>query len=268
MERRSPRAGGSLELGTIATLWELAYELKDGCIQGVWPGKEWPGLLSSNTEKIVLLVCDLSSDACRQLHAAEVTLLLCLTSYKYANQSVPSREAAGTTHPGILMWAVGSQGFWWFLLLVGISKQFLKRRVTFLLIYLVPTPPDNVSDKILLSHRDRHINFLQTIISVSWYITGIKQVPVVRLYTAARVNRKQVMPEVTDGFPFLLWLLYHWANMLGLMKKIKNLLIRNGYVCDGPFGRFVAVVGGMISVVVVVIVVWVWLVCCLRQGLW
>lgn len=115
---------------------------------------------------------------CRQLHAVKVTLLLCLTSCKFANQSVSSREAE-TIHPGVLVWAAGSERFGGgFLLLVGISKQFLKRRVTFLLLYLFPTLPDSVSDKILLPHRDRHMNFPQTTISpVSWYITGIEQVP-------------------------------------------------------------------------------------------
>lgn len=128
-KRVAPQQGVSLKLGTIATLWELAYELKDGCIHPVCAGREWPGLLSANREKIVLLLCGLSSVASRQLPAVEVTLLLSLTSAKWANRSVPSREAAGMihptttlthsplwmTHPPTPVWALGREGFWWFL---------------------------------------------------------------------------------------------------------------------------------------------------------
>lgn len=159
-KRVAPQQAVSLKLGTIATLWELAYELKDGCIHPVCAGREWPGLLSANREKIVLLLCGLSSVSSRQLPAVEVTLLLSLTSAKWANrvfQVGRSRNDPPHHHPHPLTPVndppprVGTrQGR---VLVISCCSFYY---------YLVPSLPGNTSNKILLPRRDRHKHFPQT----------------------------------------------------------------------------------------------------------
>ena len=95
-----PKQGVGLEVGTMATHWELSFKLKDGWIHWVCPGGE-PGWVFVNRQMRGYFAAVWFDGwvVFRQLSPVGMTSLPSLTAYVYVNQWQAKKGCSGKGSP-------------------------------------------------------------------------------------------------------------------------------------------------------------------------